>query len=165
MKLVQKELDDLVHLGRDHANAALDVQTKDKPIHNNTAEIGTQHTEHHRFGIVAEGGGQGDGDTCHGSRLANLHTQVFVHDLGNDIQAAGGGIVGEQDGHGQSHHEDVAKHIQKRICGERLKIGKQFFKNAKTDGDKKGDIHRFCTELGSDQNKSQNEKEHIQKQG
>ena len=44
-----------------------------------------------------------------------------------DINAAGGGVVGKQNGHCHSDRNDVAHYVQNRILRQRLKIGKNNF--------------------------------------
>ena len=165
MQIVQNKRNDLVQLLGDHADPALDVEAENEMIHHDAAKVGAQNAEHHRFGIVAQRGSQSHRDTGNGHGFSHIHLQILVHDFCHNIQATGGGILGEQNGKTHAHQQNIADHIQQRILGNGLKIRKQQFKYTQNQRHQHGAIYRFDAKFRPHQQKADDQQTDIHDHG
>jgi len=164
VELVEKVVDDRLRvLLRDYADAALDVETEDESVNDHTAAICTEHAEHDGFSVIADRGREGNNQARDRNCCAELHFEVLVHDLCDDVESARRGIDGKQNCHCKTDDKEVADHIKEGILGQRLEIGENNLKYAKGSGHKDGGIDRFCSEFGSDEQKSHRQKDDIQR--
>ena len=161
---MEDELCDLVRLRGEDADTALEVQTEDKVVYNNSAEIRADHAEDDGLLVVAESGGKSDNHPGDGHRLSEIHAQVAVHQLRHDVQTARGGITGEKKCQTDADRKDVADRIDERIGGERLKIRERDFVHAHNGGKQDGGIHGFDAEFRADQKESDQQKDHVQQE-
>ncbi len=164
MELVEQIVDDRLRvLLRDYADAALDVETEDESVNDHTAAICTENAEHDGFGVVADRGREGDHQARDRNCSSELHLEVLVHDLRDDVESARRGVDGKQNCHCKTDDEEVADHIEEGILGQRLEIGENDLKYAKGSGHEDGGIDRFCSEFGSNEQKSHRQKDDIQR--
>ena len=161
---MEDKLHDFVQLRGNHAHTALDIVAENEVIHNDAAKISTQHTEHHDLTVIAQRRGQGHHNAGDRHSPPHIHPQVFIHNLGYNVQAARGGIVGEQNGQADTHHQNIADHVQQRILGNGLEIRKNILKNTHDHRHKNGGVHGFYTELRANQQKANDQQAHIHNQ-
>ena len=117
VQLVQDEIGDLVELWGDNAHAALDINSENEVIDDYARKISGNNAEDHSLCIVANGGGKSHRNSRKGARAAQIHVQIFIHYLRNDIKPAGGCIAGEKYGHGNAAKQYVCQHVQ-HLIGE-----------------------------------------------
>ena len=77
-ELNQDEINYNVELRRDNANLSFDIESENKMVDYNSAEISSEKAEDNRFRIVAEGRCQSNSNTRHSTCLADLKAEKFV---------------------------------------------------------------------------------------
>ena len=97
---------------RDNADTPLDIIVKNKMIQNDSVEIGTQDTQHHRFLIIYQCCGQCHTHTGERHSLTQFHMEIFIHDLRHNIQSSGRCIPVEQNAESHADHQNIAQYIQ-----------------------------------------------------
>ena len=165
MKLVEDIGNNFIGFGRDNTNPAFNIHTKGELIQNNATKVCTQNADNHCLGIRTHNGAGGDNHTGNAQRLTNIHMQILIHQLADYLQAAGGGIVGKQNGLTETNHQNVANHIQHRILGQRLKIGEQSFKNSQERRHQYGADGGFPRKIPSDEEKACNQQTAVKHKG
>jgi len=89
VEIVEQVGNDLVVVGlRNNADTALDIESEDEFIDDHSAEIRTEHAENDGFRVIAERRGKGNDESRDRDRGSELHLQVLIHDLGDDIESA-----------------------------------------------------------------------------
>ena len=164
VQFVQDELRDLFEFRGDDAHAPLDIHAEDKMIDHHTAEIRAQHAEHHGLLVVAQSRGEGDQHAGNRHGLTELHAQEFVHQLGDDIQTAGGGIARKQQRKAYAHHQDIADDIEHRILCNRLEIRENDFVDAHDSRHQYGAVDGLCAKVGTDEQEANHQQEDIEYQ-
>ena len=162
---VQNIINDVVQILRDHADAALDVDTKDEVIYQHTAEVRSQQAKDNCLTIVAKSGRQGHGNTGIGHSLSQIHSQILVHDFRHDIQTAGRSISREQNGQAHTDYQNIADHIQQRILGDGLEVGEEPFKDTHDHRHQYGAIDGLGAKLWSNQDEADDQQSHVHNQG
>ena len=148
-----------------NADSALDVQSEDKMIYKQSAEIGGKHTDDHDFFVIEEGRRESNQHSGSRHSLAQLHAKIFVHQLCHNIQTAGGCITGKYKGQTNADNQNITDSIQQGILGNGLKSRKQNLIHTQKSRKQHGGIYRLYTKLRSDQKKTDDQKAHIQKEG
>ena len=165
VEIVENELADLFKFRRQNTDLALEIQTKDKVIHDQTAEIGGQNTEYHSLLVIAEGRGKGYQHTGQGDGLTDFHVKKFVHQLCHNVQTAGGCVAGEKNGLTDADDQNIADNIQKRIAGNGQVVGKQNFQQTQEARHNQRSINGFYAELGPDQKIADNQQNSVDRKG
>ena len=165
VKVIEDILEHLIMPVGQDADTALNIQTENKMIHQQTTKISSQHTDNHRGLVIEENRGKGHQHTGGRHGLAQLHTQILVHQFCHNIQSAGGGITGKHQGKSDTHNQDIADGIQQEILRDRLKIREKDLIDAQDSGQQNGCKNRFGTELRSDQQKTDDQQGNIDHKG
>ena len=161
VKIMENERENLVELGRDDADAPLDIHAENEVIQDNTAQVGADHTQHNSLGIVAKCGTQCNHHTGQGHCLTQIHSKVFVHDLCHDVNATGRSIVGKEDGQTDTDNQCVGYHIQELILRDGLLLGEQDFEDAQDHRKQQTGIDCLDAKFGSNQQIAQNQQNGI----
>lgn len=69
--------------------------------------------------------------------------QIFVHDLGNDIQTAGGCIAIKKNAESYADNQNITENIQLLAVGHRAKIRKDFFKQSEEQREHNAGVDGF----------------------
>ena len=88
--------------------------------------------------------------------------QVFVHDLGDDVQPARRGVAVEQDAQPHADDEDVAQHVQLLAVGQGTDSWKCLFKQAEKQRQHDAGIYGLCSEFSPAGQKPDDEQHDIQ---
>ena len=91
--------------------------------------------------------------------------QIFVHDLGNDVQSAGRGIAVKKNTESDADNQNIAEYIQFLAVGHGTKIREDSFKYSKKDGEHDAGINCFYSEFFAAGDKTNDQKYDIQDHG
>ena len=88
--------------------------------------------------------------------------QVFVHDLGDDVQPARRGVAVEQDAQPHADDEDVAQHVQLLAVGQGAEVREEPLEQADKRREHDAGVDRLGTELPPAGQKPDDEQHDIQ---
>ena len=91
--------------------------------------------------------------------------QIFVHDLGNDIQSAGGGIAIKKNAESNADDQNIAEYIQFLAVGHGTKIREDFFEYSKKDREHDAGVNCFYSEFLATGDKSNDQEYNVQNHG
>ena len=165
VEILEYELPQFLQLAGHDAHPPLLVKAEDEVVQDNAVEVGAQDAEHDGLGVVDEGGGQGHAHARHGHRLAQLHAEELVEQLGHHVQAAGGGVFHEQHGLADADHKEEADHVQKGIAHDGLVVGEDPLQNPQHRRHQYGGVHGLGAELPADEQEAQQQQSHVEDEG
>lgn len=96
----------------DDADADLAGELVDKIVQDEAAEVGGQGTNDHGLEVVGEVGACNGHETCDNDGLSEVHVQVLVHDLRDNVETTGCGVGIEEDRLSVADHNDHSHNIQ-----------------------------------------------------
>lgn len=138
-------LEIIVVLG-DHADADLSGELVDKVVQDEAAEVGGQGADDHGLEVVGEIGacdGHHSGDN---DGLSEIHVEVLVHDLRDNVETAGRGVGVKEDCLSVADHDDHSHHIQGDISCGRTRIWEQDLEHKEKRRQQDGDKDDLCPE-------------------
>ena len=138
-------LEIIVVLG-DHADADLSGELVDKVVQDEAAEVGGQGADDHGLEVVGEIGacdGHHSGDN---DGLSEIHVEVLVHDLRDNIETAGCRVGVEEDRLSETDHNDHTNYIQGDVPRRRSRIREGGFKYEEKYREQDGDKDDLCPE-------------------
>ena len=91
--------------------------------------------------------------------------EIPVHDLRDDVQAAGGCIPVEQDGEADADGKNVADHVQPVAAGHGFIPGKQLLKDREIQGQKDARDNGLDTEIIAAGQEADDQQHHVQDHG
>lgn len=137
-----------LQLIENNMDSSLNVHGEGEMICKHATEVGAQQTQHNRFGVIVKCRGKSYNDTGSGHCLSQIHSEILVHDLDNDIQTAGRSITREQNGKGYTNDQNLPDYIQKRILCDRVEIGKDSLKDTHITGSRMEQYTVFAPNSG-----------------
>ena len=138
-------LEIIVVLG-DHADADLSGELVDKVVQDEAAEVGGQGADDHGLEVVGEIGacdGHHSGDN---DGLSEIHVEVLVHDLRDNVETAGRGVGVKEDCLSVADHDDHSHHVQGDISCGRTRIWEQDLEHKEKRRQQDGDKDDLCPE-------------------
>ena len=130
-------LEIIVVLG-DHADADLSGELVDEVVQNETDDHGLE--------VVGEIGacdGHHSGDN---DGLSEIHVEVLVHDLRDNVETAGRGVGVKEDCLSVADHDDHSHHVQGDISCGRTRIWEQDLEHKEKRRQQDGDKDDLCPE-------------------
>ena len=153
-------LEIIVVLG-DHADADLSGELVDKVVQDEAAEVGGQGADDHGLEVVGEIGacdGHHSGDN---DGLSEIHVEVLVHDLRDNVETAGRGVGVKEDGLSVADHNDHADYVQGDVPRRRSRIREGGFKYEEKYREQDGDKDDLCPESLIDKEKRQDDADDV----
>ena len=161
VQVIEYKTTDLIELGGQDADAALNVVAEDEIVEDDAVEVSTEDTERNDLQIGNEVGHQRNDQTAGCDRLAQIDTQVLIEQLADDIQTAGGGVDIEQRCLAEAHQKQMAQNILEGVADNRLEIGQQDLVNTKEHRQDQGGVDRLDTKTGSQTEETCNQKHSV----
>ena len=147
MQVVDNEVPQRFLFFGDDADAPLDVVVKDKMIQHQTVEIGSQYAENNGLFVVDQRRRQRHAHTGKRHCPPQIHMQVLVHNLGNDIQPSGRSIAVKQDAQPYADHQNVTQHIQLLAVGQRTDVWENALQHTDEKRQQNAGVHGFGAKL------------------
>ena len=142
-------------MGGDDAHFLLPIHAEEEFVQNHSVEIGAHQGDNHRPAVIAQGAEQGHRQAGDGHGHPQLHAEIFVENLGRNVQPAGGGIAQEQQRQPGADHKAVAQHIQEGVGGEGPEVREQPLQQPQKARHQQGGIYRLHPEFVADEQKAQ----------
>lgn len=130
----------------DDADADLSGELVDKVVQDEAAEVGGQGADDHGLKVVGEIGacdGHHSGDN---DGLSEIHVEVLVHDLRDNVETAGRGVGVKEDCLSVADHDDHSHHVQGDISCGRTRIWEQDLEHKEKRRQQDGDKDDLCPE-------------------
>ena len=125
VQVVDDEPAEFLLLLGDDADAALFVVVKDEMVQNDAVKIRAEDAQDYCLRIIDQRCRQRHAHAGQRHGLAELDAQVFVQDLRHDIQPAGRRVAIKEDAEANTHHQNVAQHVERLAARQRREIREQ----------------------------------------
>lgn len=138
-------LEIIVVLG-DHADADLSGELVDKVVQDEAAEVGGQGADDHGLEVVGKVGACDGHKTSDDDGFSEVHMEIFVHDLRDNVETAGRSVGVKEDSLSVADHDDHSHHVQGDISCGRTRIWEQDLEHKEKRRQQDGDKDDLCPE-------------------
>ncbi len=138
-------LEIIVVLG-DHADADLSGELVDKVVQDEAAEVGGQGADDHGLEVVGKVGACDGHKTSDDDGFSEVHMEIFVHDLRDNVETAGRSVRVKEDSLSVADHDDHSHHVQGDISCGRTRIWEQDLEHKEKRRQQDGDKDDLCPE-------------------
>ena len=128
----------------DDADADLSGELIDKVVQNETAEVSGQGADDHGLEIVGKVGACDGHKTSDDDGFSEVHMEIFVHDLRDNVETAGRGVRVKEDGLSVADHDDHGNHVQSDISGRGYRTREQKLEHEEQCRQQDGDKDDLC---------------------
>lgn len=136
-------LEIIVVLG-DHADADLSGELVDKVVQDEAAEVGGQGADDHGLEVVGKVGACDGHKTSDDDGFSEVHMEIFVHDLRDNVETAGRSVRVKEDSLSVAGHDDHGDHVHSDISGRGYRTREQKLEHEEQRRKQEGDKDDLC---------------------
>ena len=130
----------------DDADADLSGELVNEVVQNETTEVSGQGADNHGLEIVGKVGACDGHKTSDDDGLSEVHMEIFVHDLRDNVETAGRSVRVKEDSLSVADHDDHGDHIHSDISCGRTRIWEQDLEHKEKRRQQDGDKDDLCPE-------------------
>ena len=128
----------------DDADADLSGELVNEVVQNETAEVSGQGADDHGLEVVGEIGACDGHKTSDDDGFSEVHMEIFVHDLRDNVETAGRSVRVKEDSLSVADHDDHGDHIHSDISGRGYRIRVQKLEHEEQRRKQEGDKDDLC---------------------
>lgn len=130
----------------DDADADLSGELVNEVVQNETAEVSGQGADNHGLEIVGKVGACDGHKTSDDDGFSEVHMEIFVHDLRDNVETAGRSVRVKEDSLSVADHDDHSDHVQSDISRRGYRTREQKLEHEEKRRQQDGDKDDLCPE-------------------
>ena len=128
----------------DDTDADLSGELVNEVVQNETAEVSGQGSDDHGLEIVGKVGACDGHKTSDDDGFSEVHMEIFVHDLRDNVETAGRSVRVKEDSLSVADHDDHGDHIHSDISGRGYRTREQKLEHEEQRRKQEGDKDDLC---------------------